>query len=474
MYHLAGTFEITDKNREKLNQEVLEILYQTGIREICKMKAPSGSAEIKAVEVPVPDENGVVSFNYSIFEGIERDMGTYDTSTGVLAVSDRGYSEFGLSMNLILTLQESYSTGKCFLMGEDDDKVCRTEGYLALVDAILGTPHTMPGRGKPWDMKLILHNCGYPDTAVTDLLSLYPYGTYGYCDSQITAARYTEICGLKEDALKEISVQISKEALRQREEHQIYAHLCYLFAELQRKDPESLRSYIQKLLNGSYDKRKEIAENAEWPYDVIADQSLVQLPPVIFAAYVYVCKKDFWGLWGELEIKGYADIENCDPVGESDVRIKDLHFCDAIWRIDENEFLEYWDERELEVAKRLKDKLEQWEKYYKLTEVPEGFDTEKALFAIAEEIPNIWKGRLVSADFIWDFLEHKNEEPYQKMLVLIIEEMNELTTLFPELPKRVAKKQLLRAVNGGRWVSDICALVSVLTTREHRNQLFGF
>lgn len=474
MYHLAGNFEITDKNREKLNREVLELLYQTGIRRVCKIKAPSGEAEVKAVEIPVPDGNGIVSFNYSIFEGIEREMSTYDTNTGILTTTDRGYSEFGLPMNLLLALQESYSTGKCFLMGEEDDKVCGVDGYLALVDAILGVPHTMPGRGKLWDMKLILHNCGYPDTAVTDLLSFYSYGVYGYSDRQVAAARYTENCEPKEDVLKEMSTHQLKEELRQRGENQVYAHLVYLFSGIQGKDPESLRSYIQKLLNSSYGERKEISETAEYPYNVIADQSLIQLPPVIFAAYAYVCEKGFWDLWDELGIKGYTDIENSDPVKESDVRIKDLHFCDAIWRIDENEFLEYWDERELEVTKRLKDKLGLWGKYCKITEVPEGFDAEKALFAIADEVPNVWKGRLVSADFIRDFLEHKEEEPYQRMLSLILEELDDFTTLFPELPKRVTKEQILRVVQGKRWVSDISAWLSVLTTRKHRKQLFGF
>ncbi|MDO5785617.1 MAG: flavodoxin [Eubacteriales bacterium] len=52
------------------------------------------------------DENGMVEFDYSIFEKKSRICSTYDTKSCTLETREQGYSEFGVTMNLIMALIE--------------------------------------------------------------------------------------------------------------------------------------------------------------------------------------------------------------------------------------------------------------------------------------------------------------------------------------------------------------------------------
>ena len=111
LYKMAGNVAIPEEKREEFNQHVLQILYKGGIRKTEQVELDGKSVTV--VGRPVPDQQGIVSFDYSIFEKKKRETATYNTNTGKLIIPDKGYREFGLVMSLIMTMQEAYSKGQC-------------------------------------------------------------------------------------------------------------------------------------------------------------------------------------------------------------------------------------------------------------------------------------------------------------------------------------------------------------------------
>ena len=72
--------------------------------------------EFDAVEQTYPDENGIIYFDYSVFEKRIRRGNYYNCHTCELVTEDRGENEFGLVMNMIMIILESYSDSPCYLM----------------------------------------------------------------------------------------------------------------------------------------------------------------------------------------------------------------------------------------------------------------------------------------------------------------------------------------------------------------------
>ena len=115
-YWYSRKENVPAEQREQFNADVLEILKQCGIRKTKEILV--GNKEVTVTTLPYPDENGIVTFDYSIFEQKLRKPATYNTNDCTLKVEDRGGNEYGVAMNLILVLQESYSNGSGYVMGK--------------------------------------------------------------------------------------------------------------------------------------------------------------------------------------------------------------------------------------------------------------------------------------------------------------------------------------------------------------------
>ena len=470
-YKLAGEFKISQENKEKLNKDVLELLYKTGIRKTSSIQIVQDDVSQEVAEIPAPDENGIVEFNYSIFEKRKRETGSYDTKTCCLTVSDRGYNEYGLAMNLIMLLQESYSTGECFLMYKDGP--CQTSGYLFIICSIMGKNYSLPGREKMWNMELLLYKQGYPIDNLKNLYHCYNIEYQAFYKKQLTAYYYSNDEGIVESEFKDITGKESRKEVFTMSNYRQRAYLALYMKPFYKNDPALLQKYIQKLLNSNLQVRKTMADEKN-DFQIIAEISLEKLPPLIFSAYAYLCGKEFWELWDELQIKGYTDILNdeyCPAVTEE---YPSLDFYKAIFREDEDEFLEFWDEREVKISACLSVILNVLKEKYENLSVPKHFDTLKELNLIVHELSVYWQGRLISGEFVREFMEHKDNPSYQKALVMIRELMDKDVELFAELPKYVAVSQFLRNREHGRYLKDIEALISLLSGNQHRKEIFGF
>lgn len=136
-YWLLGEVKIPNEKKEELNKYVLQLLEKGGIRKTEEIMLENRKTMV--VKKAVPNEEGIVYFDYSIFEKKVRDTSTYNMNTCKLDTSDRGYNEFGMVMNLIMFLQESYTNGECYLMYKDKPLPnTNTRAYLKLLHCMLG------------------------------------------------------------------------------------------------------------------------------------------------------------------------------------------------------------------------------------------------------------------------------------------------------------------------------------------------
>lgn len=97
-YRLEGTVRIPEDIKDEFNEYILQILDKCGIRKTEKMEL--GGQTVTVVRQPMPDEQGIVRFDYSIFEKSRRETAEYNLNTCELKVPDRGYKEFAIVMNI--------------------------------------------------------------------------------------------------------------------------------------------------------------------------------------------------------------------------------------------------------------------------------------------------------------------------------------------------------------------------------------
>ena len=151
-YKIVGTISIPEEKREEFNRNVEKVLDVLGIRQTEKQMV--GDREITVLKKPEADEDGIVRFNYSMFEKRVREGDSYNTKTCQLICPDRGWDEFGVAMNSILIMQEAYSETPCFLMS--DDALCPVGSYAAMIEDMTGVKLDFPHRGRILDILAFL------------------------------------------------------------------------------------------------------------------------------------------------------------------------------------------------------------------------------------------------------------------------------------------------------------------------------
>lgn len=88
-YYLAGECKVNDFSKKKeMNDLIIKIFDETGIRNTATLML--NEEKITVVEKALPDINGIVHFNYSIFENIVRNGNYYDCNNCKLVITDEG------------------------------------------------------------------------------------------------------------------------------------------------------------------------------------------------------------------------------------------------------------------------------------------------------------------------------------------------------------------------------------------------
>lgn len=466
MFCLAGKVSIPVEKRNEMNKYVLEIMDKCGIRKTVEMTVAGKKVTVAAPARPNTD--GIVLFDYSIFEKKKRKISQYDLNTCELYVEDPGYNEFGVVMNMIMVLQEAFTNGGCYFI--KSGKLYDVEIYLLLIQGVLGEKVTLPGRIRMSEVYLFFRNSEeYKDITYTDLLEDYS-DKYGRLDIEQLLAVF-EIENKKIIIPEEGKISCRNEIKSANSCSRIeYAYS--VFRGIKETEKTAMKSFLAELLNADFAKRKELSARQD-EKGIIAELSLYVLPVRLVFAYTQDVDLDFWETWDSLGTKGYSDItwEADSKDDESD--FQKFPFYKAIQRKNEDEFLEFWDGGNLLLSQNMKECIRYWEEQMNDICVPSVISVENLLTNIITRLERSYC-RYVDEKFVAEFMEHGSEINYQKALILIQRLLDKEQEYFPELTGEQAEEWIIKDSRDNFDYIEISALVSLMTNKKQRNIIFGF
>lgn len=296
-----------------------------GIRK--KKEITLAGKPITVLERPAVDENGMVEFDYSIFEKKSRICSTYDTKSCTLETREQGYSEFGVTMNLIMALIECFCEGSCYFM--IDRELVRIRGYLNLISTLLQRKIKANSRGKLWDILRFMRK--HPECNMPKLREILFNLSWDYAELDFQQLR----AGLM---IKDLEISSAEDVITERGQITGASHkakMDYLNKVMSieySEDRAALFQYLKKLLELPMDHRKELAATDD-NFGIMAELSLYMLPPCVVIAFAILDHADFWETWDAFAIDGYRDaIDEPRENQEKDEPIQRLDFYKQIQR----------------------------------------------------------------------------------------------------------------------------------------------
>lgn len=470
MYKLAGTVCMSAAKRTELNGYVLQVLDKCGIRKTEEMKLDEKVVHV--ISLPKPNQAGIVSFDYSIFEKKKREIATYNMNTCELIVPDGGYREFEIAMNIIFVLLEAYSDSPCYLMYEN--KPAYVSLYAEIIRNLLGISLSFPNREKMWNMLLFLKNIEeYKDITGSDLWNSFPYA-FGALKTEHAIA-ILDIDSKTIDAPKEPFTGKKYEI----KDASKWSLKYYAFQTMKQLSDQNkgarLEVFLKELLDADMSERQKLAATDD-EYGMIAEISLYILPAIIVQAYACAIEKEFWDTWNSLGIKGYSEINVKEKKAEhlNDEMKKIIPFYEIIQREHEDEFIEFWEEGNLNFSKKMKESFLDWKKQFKDMNPPEDMIMETSLAEIITDLEQDWNCRLVDKKFVIEFMNHADNKNYKKALSLYREIMDEDVAYFPELTRKQAVRWIIKDNRDKFDFIAMSAFQSLLTNHKHRLEILGF
>lgn len=471
-YRLLGTVNVPENKREELNKYVQELLYKGGIRKSCEVVLDGKTyTTLKPV---MPDENGIMQFDYSIFERKLRQVGTYDTDTCTLMVTDRGYNEYGLVMNLIMFLLEVYSQDMCVLM-DGDEPVEYPRAYLRILKGLLGVEFFNDKRCRIWDMVYFLYQNKITDTISLDILNCMELSNRDLYWEQFDA--YGGALFL-EEATATNCEDIPKEKVASLKSYERKKFLYKILREKLSLQDEQFEKELMLLLNSNLAERQKMAERDD-TIGMVAVCSLYMLPAVIVGGYAGIKKLTFWEAWETFGNRKYTDFlatekKEDEKKKEEKEKLERIPFYLPIRREDENEFLEYWDGENLALSDKMKEYIELWQGWYKETEDIQSIPMEKTLAWVAEMVSAQYEAAYLDYDFVMEFLEHKDDKNYQKAVSIFRKTKEKDCWLFPELTVKQAQEEIIKYYQCAEDKIVLRAYQALLYNKVQRKRLFGF
>lgn len=473
LYHLEGQVSIPDERKAEFNKNVLDILRACGIRKLKKVEI-AGKCII-VIREPEENEEGIVAFDYSIFENQRRQISFYDMNSCKLHIAEQGYNEFGMAINLIMTMQEAYSAEQCYLMRKD--QICDVYGYALLIERTIGIKLSFPNRENIWDM-LLFFKSSPAHKAITykEIWDKFPLG-YG----QINLEQFIG-CLLSDDSSAhrpEKRFEGGKSDLKyaniMQRVYYAYELLCRLSVE---KGDGEISCFLKTLLEENLAEREKLAEQED-DFGLLAEISLYELPVCIVVAFAWAIGEEFWTTWFSLEVSGYKEIYTQTEKKPDEAEAKEEGariLYKAFRRSNEDEFLEFWDEKELYLSEDMRECLKEWKETYAEIDIEEAeaIQAEEYLADILLEMADIWSCRYMEDKTVRECVEHGNELSYKKALLMLRKMLDRIIWHFPELTAGQVKEWILP-----RWIdrwerTRISAYGSLLGNHKKRLEILGF
>lgn len=437
----------------------MEILNRFGMRK--RKEIDIAGEKVTILEKLTPDENGVVSFDYSIFEKKNRDISTYNTYTCELYSVDRGENEYGLAMNCILLLQECYSNGSCFFM--EKRKPVDVYAYMCLLSTILNKKIYNNGREKIWDMLLLLRKT--PDTDLPSERDIFQF-VFPFDYSQLDSFQLLSMLPVDDTEPPKTDknpitdrLQISEAIyIAQRE------YLYRIMAEEYQHDKKKLEDFLKKLLCLSTSGRKKLAETED-NLGTIAELSLYVPPAGVVSLFALLEKKAFWDTWDKLITEGYYTdiIHEDDREKKQSEEWKKLTFYKIILRENEDEFLEFWDGENLILSDQMKERIQMWKRLIDEQEDQSNIQVKPYLGETLAYIQKEWPCRYIDEMFVEKILDHQDDPAWRRVLLVLRKIVDEGIELFPEMNRKMAVLWL----KSTRMPFDATAIVAFCSLMEN-------
>lgn len=458
MFKLAGTVNIPEAKRDEFNQKVLATLYRCGIRKTETITL-NGIA-FNVVRPPEANENGIVDFDYSIFEKKKRAISSFNTLTGELKAADCGYGEYRIVINMIMALQQAYSSTPCFFMSEG--KPCHADFYANILAAVLNEKIKFNNGNDVWENILFFHRSReYDDIDNIDALHMIPYKSF----YQVLLALSLDN---KKIELTEDGSQMTKSKIAAAKYWVRYEYLYRML--MQCCNEPDFEVWFRELLNEDFAVRKEKSKQED-AKGIIAELSLYICSQGMAMQYASAKNEDFWTVWDRLNITGYRDI-----IEEEDWRKEYANtpypFYLVMRKQSEDEFLDLWDGTNLKLSDKLEKQILQWKQLFDNVSLYLDFDLEKELAASLSEMENYWNCRFVDKAFVIDFIEHKDDKNYQKFLMVLREYLDKDVSLFPELTPQKAKEWAITKYRNKYDLTLISCYTTLMANIAQRKRIF--
>ena len=467
-YWLAGKVDVPEAKKQEFNVYVMEILKRFGMRKRKEIDVAGG--KITILGKPTPDENGIIEFDYSIFEKKNRTVSKYNMNTCELYSVDRGGNEYGLAVNCILLLQECYSNGSCFFMTKREP--VDVYGYMRLLSTVLNRKIYNNGREKMWDMLLLLRENPNADLPTTkDVFQrIFPFAYSQSEDFQllsILAADETEPPSTYKEPITDRTQILQASCISRRE------YLYRIMAKKYQLDKKALEDYLNEILCLPLPSRKKLAEEND-DLGIIAELSLYMPPACFVSAFALLEGRPFWDEWDRLITRDYyTDIISEDKEKKLSEEREKFTFYKTICRENEDEFLEFWDGKNLILSDEMKDRIQTWKQLVDMQEDQPDLQVKSYLEETIMYVDKEWSCRYIDEEFVTKILEHQSDPAWRKVLLVLRRIVDEGLELFPEMNRQMAVLWL-KPYRREFDTTSVAAYCSLMENDVARHCVFGF
>lgn len=475
-YWYSGKVNVPADQRDQFNADVLEILKQCGIR---KTKETSvGNKDVTVTTLPCPDENGIVTFDYSIFEQKLRKPATYNTNDCTLKVEDRGDNEYGVAMNLILVLQECYSNGSGYVM--HGENIMKVYGYMALLSTLLNRKIWNRGRDRLARLILAMRQTPFGKKAkLCSAMALQPEGFEHLWDHEVYACIDLLLdfddCdyGVEQQSSSYTncrSLVVGESSPTRRARLIIYSVLRKEYIA----NKSDVKKFVKKLVHLPFEKRKELAkESGEKGF--LAEYSLTGSAYVFISSIAAIEKRSIDDVWKGFGMDVYDDyIVAKECLSDDDAKWEHTDLYPIFCRKNQDEFLELWDGTNLSLSTELQQNIVEWKQRISEMKDDPDLDVEATLGNILEDMTDVWNCRYVEEPFVSNILIHKKQPEWRKALLVLQEMLYSERAALPEMDGELAiywswsyRDQKADAIRAS-------AYCSLLANDTQRKRVFGF
>ena len=471
IYTMQGSFSLTNLDKKnEMNELILDILRKTGVGRLTTRNV--NGKDISVFRQAAPDDNGIIEFDFSIFEKFHRKGNYYNTNTCELVTPDIGYRHFKIVMILIMTVLEAYSETPYYLMF--NNYLSNVKHHARMIEEITGKVLDFKIRAHFFDTTMYFRKIEeYKDFSYD--ISRIPFG---YCKCDRDQFEYTfiimrsHIANYKEDEL-----------VLNKEQKMSYECLNKLQANANLKD-EALE-YITELMDMSLEERK-LEKERKHPLDFLSDVAEFLPAPYLVQIYAEVFSMDFTELWLSIGKKGYWDVTSLEKESEKDSEVvqnaarqfKNEHNLMQVYKRDnEDDFIGIWNNDDMIISSTMKEELEIYKSTYSLIDDDSlnDFDTISELISCLDDLENSWNIRKhIEYNLLEEFLNNKEDICYKKAVYTLRKLINNELLLFPELTESQLRKWVIGNVNTYFYTNRYWHYLDVLSNSTFRKTLFGF